>query len=146
MVVFLRHAATEVLDLGQHGRERRAPRLQPPPVHPHGAHHLVDLEPDQRQCVSRPRVRRLWRRRAGYSYQLLLVAIHGQFRVIVFTADHRLRALRLARPDVEEAELVPDESPHVRLQGRQPVCLAVAVQAHALGHANRCAHENRVSP
>lgn len=48
-VVVLKHAFPEVLDLGEHLRQRDLAGLELAPVGPDDAHHLVDLEPDQRE-------------------------------------------------------------------------------------------------
>ena len=144
VVVLLRHAPPEVLDLGQHVRQRDLAALEPPPVEPDDAHHLVDLEPDQRQRVGGPVVRRLGRHNGVR--ELVLVAVHRQFCVVVLTAYHRLRPLRLAGSYVQKAQLMPHQAAHVCLQRRQPIGFPVAVQAHALGHSHGGAYEDRMCP
>lgn len=49
VVVVVEHALAEVLDLGEDLRQGDLARLELAPVRPDYAHHLVDLEPDQRE-------------------------------------------------------------------------------------------------
>lgn len=140
VVILLRHAAPEVLDLGQHVRQRDLAQLEPPPVQPNDAHHLIDLETDEGQRICSPVIRRL--RRYDGVRELVFVAVHRQLGVVVFAPYDRLRPLGLAGPDVEKAQLVPDQTTHVGLEGCQPVGLPIAVQAHTLGHPHGCPYKD----
>lgn len=119
VVVVVEHALAEVLDLGEHLRQRDLARLELAPVGPDYAHHLVDLEPDQREERRRPAVghARL-ARRAG---ELVLLAVVREPRVVVLPPYGGFGPLGLAGPDVQEAQLVPYQAPDVSIQGVEVV-------------------------
>lgn len=73
-------------------------------------------------------------------------AVQGEAGVIVVSSDGGLGTLGFAGPDVEEAELMPDESADVGFQGVETEGFAVSVEAHAFGHANGGSDKDGVSP
>lgn len=101
VVVVFKHALAEVLDLGEHLRQRDLARLELAPVGPDDAHHLVDLEPDQREERRRPAVGRA--RLAGRAGEPVLLAVVWEPSVVVLPPNGRFGPLCLAGPDVQEA-------------------------------------------
>lgn len=75
----------------------------------------------------------------------VFITVQGETGVVVVSSDGRFGTLGFASPDVEEAELVPDESADVRFQGVEAEGFAVSVEAHTFGHADGGADEDRVS-
>lgn len=143
VVVVVEHALAEVLDLGEHLRQRDLARLELAPVGPDYAHHLVDLEPDQREERRGPAVgnARL-ARRAG---ELVFLAVVREPGVVVLPPNGGFRALGLAGPYVQETQLVPYQASDVRIQGIEIVGFApVSMQAHTLGHPDCRANEHRM--
>ncbi len=102
-------------------QKRRGARLTDP-------HHLVDLEPDAREGVGSPAAGAL--DRGAHVGDFGLVAVQRQPRVVIPAPDDGPRALRLAGADVQEAELVPQQAPDVRLERAEAVLLAVPVKSH----------------
>lgn len=83
---------------------------------------------------------------AGMVDEGVFFAVQGEASVIIISSDGGLGTLGFAGPDVEEAELVPDESADVGFQGVETKGFAVPVEAHAFGHADGGADEDGVSP
>lgn len=143
VVVAVVHALAEVLDLGEHLRQGDLARLELAPVGPDYAHHLVDLESDQREERRRPAIGRA--RLAGRAGEPVLLAVVWEPGIVVLPPDGGLGPLCLAGPDVQEAQLVPDQAPDVCVQGVEIVGFAaVSVQTHTLCHPDRRANEHGV--
>jgi hypothetical protein len=115
VVVVIKHALAKVLDLGEHLRQRDLARRELAPVRPDYAHHLIDLEADQRKERRGPAVGHAWL--PGRTGELVFLAVVGEPGVIVLPPDGWFGPLGLAGPDVQEAQLVPDQAPDVCFQG-----------------------------
>lgn len=119
VVIVVEHALAEVLDLGEDLRQRDLASLELAPVRPDYAHHLVDFESDQREERRGPAVGHA--RLPGRAGELIFLAVVWEPGVIIFPPDGWFGALGLAGPDVQKAQLVPDQAPDVRFQGIQVV-------------------------
>lgn len=77
--------------------------------------------------------------------ELIFLAVEWEMSVVVISADRGPRPLGFACSDIEEAELMPDQTANMRIQRIEAVGrLAVAVKSHAFSHADCCTDQDRV--
>lgn len=120
--VVFKHALAKVLDLGENLCQSDPASLQLPSVCPDYAHHLVDLKADQGKQSRSPSLG--WSRPICRVYELVFFTVVRKPGIIVFSPDGRLRALGFAGSDIQEAKLVPDQTPHMCLQRVEVICFA----------------------
>jgi hypothetical protein len=100
-LVPLEHSSSEGLDLDEDVGEVYTAGLKLATIGPDVAHHLVDLEADERGQYRCPLLRGLWR--DAQDGDGLVFDVQGELGVVILTANHGAGALGLAGADVQEA-------------------------------------------
>lgn len=125
----------EFLHSTQDGCQGRFLLFDPGSLKPQMALHFIRFKSNERKCHVGPAVS-ISGRRIG-SLQISVINIEWELSVRVVLVNLRPWTCSFARPQIEEAELMPHHSSDMDFDGRQIVVGTVSVQTHAFCESYR---------